>query len=150
MWNTTTVSVALAHHWASQGLAGFSLNRDDNSWSSVTVCVSHRTVHLPFNPVVSVSSWHPWSTLFHLPFSAPCSWMGRITCQGFGSSINRLWKRAELASTHSPCVTVADATTPTGKKQGVGGGCNGNCPSFSRLQESPHFFSVVSGTCWLP
>lgn len=69
---------------------------------------------------------------------------GEIKCQGFGSSINRLWKRAELASTHSsPCVTVADATTPTGKKskrgwRGVGvGGCNGNCPLFLTLVRKP-------------
>lgn len=67
-------------------------------------------------------------------------WGGGTKCQGFGSSINRLWKRAELASTHSPCVTVADATTPTGKKQGVGGGRGGvqwKLPLFLTLVRKP-------------
>lgn len=63
---------------------------------------------------------------------------GGINCQGFGSSINRLWKRAELASTHSPCVTVAGATTPTGKKrQGAEGGVQWRLPLFLTLVRKP-------------
>lgn len=81
--------------------------------------------------------------LFLAPLS-PMQLDGGLHCQGFGSSINRLQGRATLASNvalsvSSPypslflSVTVVAAATPTGKKSRGGGGCNGGCPSFSRL-----------------
>lgn len=112
----------------------FALNRSDDSSSNFIVRVSPPHPNPPPFPCVLLSS-----LLFYLPFSAPCSWMGGIDCQGFGRSINRLWKRAELASTHSPCITVAGATTPTptGKKQGAGRGVQWRLPLFLTLVRKP-------------
>ncbi len=108
---------------------------------------------LHFIPLLFMSSWHPppLQTSFVGPSLSPMQLDGGLHCQGFGSSINRLRGRATLASNvalsvSSPypvlflSVTAVAAATPTGKKKkkkqggwGRGGGCNGGCPSFSRL-----------------
>lgn len=52
---------------------------------------------LPISVLIPLflSSWHPWLTLIHLPFSAPCSWMGESIARalaaastGYGKELN--------------------------------------------------------------
>lgn len=129
MWNTTTVPTALAHHWASHGVAGcFSLHRGDHSLSSVTVCVSHQTVHLHFNPAVSVSSWHPWSTLFHLPFSAPCSWMGESIARALAAASTGYGKELSWPPLTLPVLLWLMLLPQQEKSKGLEGGAMETAP----------------------